>query len=89
MDGNEVVQVYTSDLYASITPDNKRLRAFSKVFIESGKTKEVAFKIPVTELSFYNENNENVLESGDFKIHIGPNSKDLSSFNFSLKNQNE
>ncbi|MAW84043.1 MAG: beta-glucosidase [Crocinitomicaceae bacterium] len=89
MDGNEVVQVYTSDLYASITPDNKRLRAFSKVFIESGKTKEVAFKIPVTDLSFYNENNENVLESGDFKIHIGPNSKDLSSFNFSLKNQNE
>ena len=60
MDGNEVVQVYTSDLIASITPDNKRLRAFNKVFIESGKTKKVEFKIPVTNLSFYNENNESM-----------------------------
>ena len=85
MDGNEVVQVYTSDLFASITPDNKRLRAFNKVFIESGKSKKIEFKIPVSNMSFYNENNENILERGDFKIHVGPNSKDLSSINFYVK----
>lgn len=84
-DGSEVVQVYTSDLFASVSPDNKRLRAFDKVFIEAGKSKDVVFKIPVSDLSFYNDENINVLEKGVFSVHVGANSKDLISSNFHVR----
>ena len=84
-DGNEVVQVYVSDLFASITPDNKRLRAFDKVFIKSGDSKKVSFSIPAKDLSFVNLENKYILESGDFTVHVGGNSKDLTSLNFFVR----
>ena len=85
VDGHEVVQVYVSDLFASITPDNKRLRAFDKVFIKSGESKKVSFSISVNEFSFVDLENKYVLESGDFKVHVGGNSKDLTSLNFFVR----
>lgn len=85
IDGQEVIQVYVSDLFASITPDNKRLRAFDKVFIKSGENKKVSFSIPVKDFSFVNLENKNVLESGDFIVHVGGNSKDLTSLNFFVR----
>ena len=85
VDGQEVVQVYISDLFASITPDNKRLRAFDKVFIKSGENKKVSFSIPVKDFSFVNLENKYVLESGDFTVHVGGNSKDLTSLNFFVR----
>ncbi|RMD75258.1 MAG: beta-glucosidase [Bacteroidetes bacterium] len=69
--GKEVVQVYVSDLYASITPPVRRLRAFRKVALEAGETKEVTFEIPVSELAFVNAQNEWVLEPGDFILEVG------------------
>ena len=85
VDGHEVVQVYVSDLFASITPDNKRLRAFDKVFIKSGESKKVSFSISVNDFSFVDLENKYVLESGDFKVHVGGNSKDLTSLNFFIR----
>jgi beta-glucosidase len=84
MSGFETVQLYTTDMYASISPDNKRLRAFEKTFIESGSFKKIKFKIPVKDLSFFNINNESSFENGDFMISIGPNSKELSSIPFNV-----
>src|SRR5690606_42106380 len=43
--GKEVVQLYTSDLYASVTPDMQRLRGFEKISLQPGETKTVEFKI--------------------------------------------
>ena len=85
VDGHEVVQVYVSDLFASITPDNKRLRAFDKVFIKSGESKKVSFSISVNDFSFVDLENKYVLESGDFKVYVGGNSKDLTSLNFFIR----
>ena len=84
MSGFETVQLYTTDMYASITPDNKRLRAFEKTFIDSESFKKIKFKIPVKDLSFFNINNESTLENGDFMISIGPNSKELTSIPFNV-----
>ena len=84
MSGFETVQLYTTDMYASITPDNKRLRAFEKTFIDSESFKKIKFKIPVKDLSFFNINNESSFENGDFMISIGPNSKELTSIPFNV-----
>ncbi|MEE3113065.1 MAG: fibronectin type III-like domain-contianing protein, partial [Bacteroidota bacterium] len=71
------IQLYTSDLYASLTPDNKRLRDFEKIKINAGITKTVEFILPVTELSFINAFNKNVVESGVFNIKVGDFNKDI------------
>ena len=78
IDGKETIQLYTSDLYASLTPDNKRLRDFKKIKINAGMTKNIKFVLPVTELSFINTFNKNVVESGVFNIKVGDFNKDIT-----------
>ena len=39
-DGKEVVELFTSDLVASLTPDVKRLRAFEKVDLKAGRIQD-------------------------------------------------
>jgi beta-glucosidase len=69
--GKEVVQLYTSDHYASITPDKKRLRAFKKVDFAPGEAKIVEFTITEKDLSFINANNKKVIEPGEFSVIVG------------------
>jgi beta-glucosidase len=69
--GKEAVQVYVRDEYASITPPNRRLRAFEKVLLDPGETREVSFRIPVYDLGFIDANNEYVVEPGVFTVMVG------------------
>ena len=79
IDGYEVVQLYSTDSYASITPDVKRLRAFKKVLVPANEEVEVNLSFPVSDLSFYNYDNVSVLEQGDFQIHVGSSSSNVST----------
>lgn len=69
-DGKEVVELFVSDLVASLTPDVKRLRGFEKVDLKPGESKTVTFKLPLKDLAFVNSDNKKTLEAGDFKIAI-------------------
>jgi beta-glucosidase len=69
-EGKEVVELFVSDLIASLTPDVKRLRGFEKVNLKPGESKTVTFKLPLKELAFVNTDNKRKLEAGDFKIEI-------------------
>lgn len=69
-DGKEVVQLFVSDLVASLTPDVKRLRGFEKVDLKPGESKTVTFHLPMKDLAFVNTANKRILEAGDFKIQI-------------------
>ncbi len=68
--GKEVVQLYSSDHYASITPDVKRLRRFEKIKLEAGEEKEVSFTLKASDLSFVNAEGQRVTEAGTFDIRI-------------------
>jgi len=68
--GSEVVMLYTSDSYASITPDIKRLRRFKKISLDSGETKTLKFKIKPIDLAFYNYENQLIAEKGEFIVQI-------------------
>lgn len=68
--GKEVVQLFISDLIASLTPDVKRLRGFEKIELNPGESKIVSFKIPMQQLAFVGVDNQKHLEEGDFKIQI-------------------
>jgi len=69
-EGKEVVQLYVSDLVASISPDVKRLRAFTKVDLKKGEQKTIELKVPIKSLSFVGRDNKWILEDGDFTVQI-------------------
>ncbi len=68
--GKEVVQLYVTDEVASITPSVKRLRAFDKIELDPGETKQVTFTIHKKNLSFVGQDNKWVFEPGDFTFQI-------------------
>lgn len=69
--GKESVLLYSSDLYASITPDMKRLRRFSKISLEPGQTQTVSFEITDKDLAFVNQHNAWTTEPGEFELTTG------------------
>lgn len=70
-DGKHAVELYSRDLYASITPSMRRLRAFTKIFLKAGETKMVSFTITPADLAFVNAALKTVTEPGDFELYIG------------------
>jgi beta-glucosidase len=70
--GKEVVQLYSSDLYASVAPDKKRLRGFIKIPLAPGAQQVVTFTLSAADLSFINLQNMRVTEPGEFVILVGP-----------------
>ena len=71
IEGKEVIQVYSKDHYASLTPDIKRLRAFKKIELKPGEIKNVKFEIQVQDLGFVNYQNKHVVETGKFDLMVG------------------
>ncbi|MBM6882157.1 glycoside hydrolase family 3 N-terminal domain-containing protein [Bacteroides caecigallinarum] len=69
--GKEVVMLFSSDLVASLTPENRRLRAFSKVELQPGETKTVTLTIKGSDLAFVGADGNWILEKGDFRMQIG------------------
>lgn len=65
-DGEEVVQLYLRDEYSTITPAEKLLKGFKRVFIQKNDTQHVTFTIPTQNL-----------EPGEFTIMLGASSDDI------------
>ena len=68
--GKEAVLLYSSDVVASVVPDNKRLRDFAKVSLQPGETKTVTFRLPAKSLAFVGSDGKWVLEEGDFTLKV-------------------
>ena len=69
--GKEAVLLYSGDLVASIVPDNRRLRDFTKIALEPGETKTVTFQLPAKNLAFVGADGRWTLEEGDFLLKVG------------------
>ena len=69
--GKEAVLLYSSDLVASIVPDNKRLRDFTKIELQPGEVKSVTFQLPAKNLAFVGADGKWILEEGDFILKVG------------------
>lgn len=78
-DGTQILQVY---IRKSDSPDGalKTLRAFQRVNLKAGETKEITVSLPATSFEFYNRSSGKMLVSpGEFEIWYGSSSatKDL------------
>ena len=69
-EGQETVELYTRDWYASIVPAVKRLRRFEKITLESHESKKVSFTLTKEDVSFVNAELKTVFEAGDFDIIV-------------------
>ncbi len=83
-DGEEVIQLYVQDLVGSITRPVKELKAFQKIFLKKGESRNVQFTITNNDLKFYNSELKFDSEPGDFKVYTGTNSKDVKEASFTL-----
>ncbi|MCX2574435.1 glycoside hydrolase family 3 N-terminal domain-containing protein [Pedobacter sandarakinus] len=76
-DGEEVVQLYLQDKFASVVRPIKELKDFQKVMLKAGEQKNISFIIDKEKLSFYNQALQWVAEPGDFKLMIGTASDNI------------
>ena len=76
--GKEAVLLYSSDLVASVVPDNKRLRAFTKIELMPGEVKTVTFRLKTKDLAFIGSDGNWRLEEGDFLLKVGGLSKKIT-----------
>lgn len=82
-DGDEVVQLYVSDLVASVTQPVKRLRGFNRIFVPAGQERHVSLTVGFDDLGFWTNDPHTgyIVEPGEFRIEIGDG---VSSQGFSL-----
>jgi beta-glucosidase len=83
--GTETVQLYIRDLVGSVTRPVKELKAFRRVELNPGESKEITFTLTTADLAFYTAAGKWESEPGDFRVMVGPNSADLKEAVFTLK----
>lgn len=74
--GDEVVQMYVRDDFATVGRYLKMLKGFQRISLAPGETKTVTFELNADNLSIYNQKMERVVEPGDFTISIGSSSSE-------------
>ncbi|MFL9832266.1 glycoside hydrolase family 3 C-terminal domain-containing protein [Flavobacterium sp. ST-87] len=77
---DEVVQLYVSDLKASVDVPNFQLNAIKRVSLEAGESKEVSFQLTPKAFEIVKMDGSKTIESGEFKIYVGGSSPMKRSF---------
>ncbi len=83
--GIEVAQLYVRDLVGSIARPVKELKGFQRVALNAGESKVVDFSLPVSALAFWNINNENIVEPGDFQLWVATDSASGEPVGFTVR----
>lgn len=68
---DEVVQLYLSDVEASVAVPKYALKGFQRITLWPGAAKTVQFEISPKMMALINDKGESVLEAGQFKALIG------------------
>lgn len=76
--GKEVVMLFSRDMVASMTPENRRLRAFEKVELQPGETRTVTFNLKGSDLAFVGADGKWILEKGAFRMQAGDKTLNLN-----------
>ncbi len=89
--GDEIVQLYTRDLVASITRPVKELKRFKRIHLKSGESRKVEFQLSTDDLAFYNQKSQRVTESGKFLLWVGGSSQTslVSEFNIIVEDSGD
>jgi len=75
--GDEVVQLYVRDVYASLPRPVKELKGYTRLTLNPGETRLIIFTLPVDMLAFYDQDLHLVLEPGKIEVMLGSSSEDI------------
>jgi beta-glucosidase len=75
--GDEVVQLYVCDEYATTPRPIMELKGFTRLTLQPHQTRSVTFHLPVNQLAFYDENLDLILESGRINVMVGSSSEQI------------
>ena len=86
-EGDEVIQMYVRDDFASVGRYLKMLKGFERITLKPGETKTVNFNLGFDELNILNQDMKKVVEPGTFTISVGTSSleKDLQKVTLNVK----
>ncbi|MGW7163355.1 glycoside hydrolase family 3 N-terminal domain-containing protein [Paenibacillus taichungensis] len=77
--GNEVVQLYITDVSASVTRSEISLKGFRKIHLEPGQTQTVTFPVQKEHLELIDSRLQPVVEPGEFRLMVGSSSRDCTA----------
>ncbi|MDR2129626.1 MAG: glycoside hydrolase family 3 C-terminal domain-containing protein [Odoribacteraceae bacterium] len=78
MAGSEVAQLYVSAPGALVPRPAKELKAFTKVALQTGETREVILEIPASRLAYWDETTSGwKIEPGKYTLQTGSSSRDI------------
>lgn len=72
--GDEVVQLYISDVAASVTRPVKELKGFKRITLNAGEKRTVDFTLSRKELEFLGRELKPIVEPGEFIVYVGTSS---------------
>ena len=84
-DGTEVVQVYVRDLVGSVTRPVKELKAFERVSLKAGESRNLELKVPVSDLAFYGLDGVKKVEPGEFQLWAAGDSASGEPVSFTVE----
>ncbi len=77
--GKEIVQLYVKDIVSTVARPEKELKAFAKIELEPGEEKEVIMTLDFRSFAYFDtELADWYVETGDFKILVGPSSRNIA-----------
>jgi beta-glucosidase len=86
-EGDEIVQVYVTDVVTSVTWVNQALKGFARVHLAPGEKKTVPVSLPWASFQIVDAEGRSVVEPGDFEIRVGPSSRDRDLLKTTLQVQ--
>ena len=75
--GEEVVQLYLSDRFSSMTRPVKELAGFRRIYMEPGERFRVIFTVRADQTAFLDRQMRWKIEKGDLDVEIGSSSEDI------------
>lgn len=83
-DGDEVAQVYLRETTASVATPVKALKAFSRIHLKAGETRNVTLHVKQADLAVWGAGHTWKLEPGEFTATVGGSSEGGLSAKFTL-----
>ncbi|MDW5290769.1 glycoside hydrolase family 3 N-terminal domain-containing protein [Formosa sp. PL04] len=78
MDGDDVVQLYVTNLDSEVYQPIRQLKAFKRVTVPKGKTEQVALNFSIDDMAWWDVNKQKyVVNPGRYEIQIGKSSTDI------------
>jgi beta-glucosidase len=85
--GDEVVQLYVTDVEASVPVPRLHLEGFRRIRLDAGEKRSVTFELRPEQLAAYGDDGQPFVEPGEFRISVGggqPGDRTAGSVNATL-----